>query len=522
MRGGAINVSGGGALTIIASTLSMNTAADPLNSSGGAIWAFFNPPDTTPQVYIASSLFVGNSTTGAGGAIDARANMTIVNSTFTGNTAAGGLGGGAIDNTNQLTLFNSTLVANSVTGDTIGSNLSGTGTPVIRNTIIAGGIGAPNCEYDPPQTPVDGGYNLDDGTSCEFTAAAHSLSNTAPKLGPLADNGGPTQTMALLGGSPAINAGNDSVCAAAPVSGVDQRGIARPQGADCDLGAVEFVGVATPITTFSATQTPCSQQVTLSAQVSGGSGTPTGTVTFREGTTILGSASLSNGQASLLTTALGSGSHSVTAAYSGDATYYPSASASQTVTVGLCAAPPPTLRVSSQQLTCGQSLTLTATAPAGVASGTITFRDGALALGTYALQAGMAELTLTLPSGAHELSAVYTSGQGTGVSAPVIAHVAACTGAGGNAGSGTGAGTEHAGATGTPTTAARANQASATPTSGTRALNSASAGQGSTGSASLGSAGSADLLLLLGGVLLLLALAGGSLVYLRLGRGRAL
>jgi hypothetical protein len=75
------------------------------------------------------------------------------------------------------------------------------------------------------------------------------MSNTDPKLGPLADNGGPTRTHALLPGSPAIDRGNTDVCSADPVGGVDQRGVTRPQGAACDIGAYEsqsFVLPATP------------------------------------------------------------------------------------------------------------------------------------------------------------------------------------------------------------------------------------------------------------------------------------
>src|SRR5205814_2005 len=63
--------------------------------------------------------------------------------------------------------------------------------------------------------------------------------NGNANLGPLADNGGPTLTHALLLGSAAIDAGDDAVCAADPVSGVDQRGVIRPQGAHCDIGAYE-------------------------------------------------------------------------------------------------------------------------------------------------------------------------------------------------------------------------------------------------------------------------------------------
>ncbi|MCL4825114.1 MAG: Ig-like domain-containing protein, partial [Anaerolineales bacterium] len=59
-------------------------------------------------------------------------------------------------------------------------------------------------------------------------------------LAPLANNGGFTQTHAVQSGSAAIDAGDDAVCAAAPVNGLDQRGMARPQGAACDIGAYEF------------------------------------------------------------------------------------------------------------------------------------------------------------------------------------------------------------------------------------------------------------------------------------------
>ncbi len=62
---------------------------------------------------------------------------------------------------------------------------------------------------------------------------------TNPRLGPLADNGGPTETHALLDFSPAIDAGGDITCA--DVGGVDQRNVPRPQGAGCDIGAYEAV-----------------------------------------------------------------------------------------------------------------------------------------------------------------------------------------------------------------------------------------------------------------------------------------
>jgi hypothetical protein len=94
---------------------------------------------------------------------------------------------------------------------------------------------------------TDGGHNIDDGTTCGFTGAncttttGSSFCSTNPELDPagLANNGGPTQTIALRAGSPAVNAGNEPVCAAAPVNNLDQRGYARP-GTGCSIGAYEY------------------------------------------------------------------------------------------------------------------------------------------------------------------------------------------------------------------------------------------------------------------------------------------
>jgi len=85
---------------------------------------------------------------------------------------------------------------------------------------------------------ADGGYNLSSDASCNF-AAPGSLNNTDPKLGPLADNGGPTPTHALLMGSPAIDAADPSSC-----PHTDQRGAPRPSGLACDIGAYELIGVS--------------------------------------------------------------------------------------------------------------------------------------------------------------------------------------------------------------------------------------------------------------------------------------
>ena len=73
---------------------------------------------------------------------------------------------------------------------------------------------------------------LDERVACKFVESDQIVAS--PELGPLADNGGPTQTQALLPGSPAIDSADDSACPA-----TDQRGVSRPQGASCDVGAYE-------------------------------------------------------------------------------------------------------------------------------------------------------------------------------------------------------------------------------------------------------------------------------------------
>jgi hypothetical protein len=109
----------------------------------------------------------------------------------------------------------------------------------VAGSIVAKNSSLPDCFGD----VIDNGYNAssDAANSCKFSAAKHDLVKTDPKLGALANNGGPTKTELLLKGSPAIDAittGNAGCVADA----TDQRGIARPQptGGACDIGAVEL------------------------------------------------------------------------------------------------------------------------------------------------------------------------------------------------------------------------------------------------------------------------------------------
>ena len=222
-NGGAISVYG--TANIIDSTFSGNSST---NSAGGG-GAILNSQILT----IKNSTFSNNTAdnNGGGGALfNASPNATIANSTFFGNSAAVG---GAITTTNSLTITNSTISGNSAYGGSGGGLTIQGHTTNLINTIIAnsitriGGLGlAGDClNFATIGTNLN---NLIEDDSCSASRSGD------PKLGPLQDNGGLTETMALGSGSPAINTGNDASCPA-----TDQRGLTRPQGSHCDIGAYE-------------------------------------------------------------------------------------------------------------------------------------------------------------------------------------------------------------------------------------------------------------------------------------------
>ncbi len=237
-----------GTLTVTNSTFSGNSATD----QGGGIIGI-------GTLAVTNSTFSGNSSTFSGGGIFGGGTLTVTNSTFSGNstTAAYGagiyyagtgtvtnstffgnsahLGGGGIANLySPLTIVNSTFSGNSAP---YGSNVfSYVGTITLRNTIVANGTSGTSCHGS---VVVNGGNNIDDGTTCGWGSAFGSKSSTNPLLGGLANNAGPTQTFALLPGSPAIDGVTFNVPNSAPAT--DQRGVARPQGVRYDIGSFERV-----------------------------------------------------------------------------------------------------------------------------------------------------------------------------------------------------------------------------------------------------------------------------------------
>jgi hypothetical protein len=227
--GGILN---SGNLTVTSSTLSGNSAGT--QSGGGGILS------TGGTVTVNSSTLSGNSTSGSGGGIRVGSgNVIIDNSTFSLNTAVTGAGI-SHTGTGTVTLTSSTLSQNFASNQGGGIFHTGTGTVVLRDTIVARNS-APMSSVDVMGALNSQGHNLIGNGAGGSGYGATDLVGTAPNpidplLGPLEDNGGPTKTMALLAGSPAIDAGDNT---GAP--DWDQRGPGYPRIVNgiIDIGAFE-------------------------------------------------------------------------------------------------------------------------------------------------------------------------------------------------------------------------------------------------------------------------------------------
>ena len=232
--GGGLSINGVTTATINRSTISGNSAGLGFSSGGGIDIAGAGPSTT-----ISSTAIFGNSAAIGGGIGLSAGTVTVSNTTISGNTATSP--GGAISTGgnagSDMTLVNVTIASNSSGSDGAVRSVS-PGQLQLRNTIIANSTGAApaNCSFAGTVTNL--GNNLEfPGTACGFDMASDRRAD--PLLRVLAANGGTTRTHALGPGSPAIDAGGDATCAAAPVAGVDQRGSSRPTGAHCDIGAYE-------------------------------------------------------------------------------------------------------------------------------------------------------------------------------------------------------------------------------------------------------------------------------------------
>jgi hypothetical protein len=230
LGGGVSNI---GTLTIVDSTITGNTAVSDgphSGGNGGAIYGW-----SSSRTTVVGSTISGNAAGWGGGGIYTDGLLTVVNSTISGNTAAGGGGGIANNNFNDwypgstLTIVNSTISGNTAAGG--GGGIANDGRLHLKNAIVAGNTD--------PDSPEISGTIESKLASIVGVAAGLTLADILVPGG-LKDNGGPTQTIALVNvaKNPAKGKGSAATCASAPVSGLDQRGL--PRTSPCDIGAYEL------------------------------------------------------------------------------------------------------------------------------------------------------------------------------------------------------------------------------------------------------------------------------------------
>jgi CSLREA domain-containing protein len=231
-------------LMVITNSLIDNNEAP--GSAGGGIWT------AADLQLVASTVSANHADSGAGIYIYNSSTLHLVDSSVAGNLATAN-GGGLYNNSSaEADLFSATIADNQADSDLNGSGVGGgvynlpTGSLSFTDTLIADNlesffflgawISAPgNCHG----TLTSGGYNMLDLVNCTISGAATIIAD--PLLGALGSHGGPTPTLPLLAGSPAINAGDPAGCrgdTGQPLA-TDQRGWARVIGPRCDIGAYE-------------------------------------------------------------------------------------------------------------------------------------------------------------------------------------------------------------------------------------------------------------------------------------------
>jgi CSLREA domain-containing protein len=244
ISGNSASGSGGGiwnfdTVTITNSTISGNSAG----SGGGGI------DNESGTLNVTGSTISGNSASDSGGGIDIdRGTVTITNSTISGNSA-GSFGGGIRNFGGTANLSFVTIASNSAS---IGGGISRAGGTVnIKNSIVGNNTAStgPNCSGGVTAT---GANFATDGSCGAGFSTVPSTGLGGLNLGPLANNGGPTQTHALQAGSAAIDAVPSGQCSDVNGNPViqDQRGVSRPQGSRCDVGAYEAAAASTQAVTL--------------------------------------------------------------------------------------------------------------------------------------------------------------------------------------------------------------------------------------------------------------------------------
>jgi beta-glucanase (GH16 family) len=231
--GGGIYNGDGSRLVLTDSTVRGNTTQI---TDGGGVYVFFNT-----VVTIERSTIEGNTAGNVGGGLRSLGNVTVLNSTLSGNESRAWYGGAIFHTDGVLQIVHSTIAYNTAPSFAPAAVFVGTFTSAGATLRLASSIVADNTSAGcfagfigaGPVVLASDGHNVASDASCNLTAAGDQP-GVDPRLGPLAANGGPTATHALLAGSPAIDAAGTAGCPA-----VDQRGVTRPQGPACDAGAFE-------------------------------------------------------------------------------------------------------------------------------------------------------------------------------------------------------------------------------------------------------------------------------------------
>ncbi|MFZ5882703.1 MAG: beta strand repeat-containing protein, partial [Chloroflexota bacterium] len=270
--GGLFNQNSNPVLTnvIFTGNIATNGAGGGINSQTA------NATDPPSLPTLINVTFNNNTAVGGGGMLNSNSHAVMTNVTFSGNAAIR-RGGGLLNEDSNPVLTNVTFYNNTSADSTSYADPRGGGgmlninsNPVLNNatfsandSVLVGGDAMRNVNSNPQIRNSIFWDDVNDEIQSDGTSTVTisdsvvkggitgtNIITTDPKLGPLANNGGFTQTMALGVGSSAINQGGTVVACAAS----DQRGVTRPQGAACDIGAYEFDGAIT-LTVASATGT---------------------------------------------------------------------------------------------------------------------------------------------------------------------------------------------------------------------------------------------------------------------------
>jgi CSLREA domain-containing protein len=288
--GGIFTISS--AVTLTGSTVSENSTSGNY-ARGGGIFTISSAVTLTGST-VSENRTSGNYTRG-GGIFTISGAVTLTGSTISGNQVTGtdSDGGGVGFNNSVVTIINSTITGNSATraGGGLGIFVDNSDKKLtIHNSIIAGNTAASNPDFTAPTDPANNlevrfsliGNNA--GTSLTLPATGGNLIGTAtapidPKLGPLVSGGGPTQTHALLPGSPALDAADQTLLPTGVTTDqrrvtrvIDLLNVANPTGkTGLDIGAVEMVGLSIANATANESAATIDFVVTLSHAIPDGS-----------------------------------------------------------------------------------------------------------------------------------------------------------------------------------------------------------------------------------------------------------